>query len=285
MSVDSPRVDSSGLDSTESAASAGSADSADSPPALEVFRFSKRYGTRLAVDDLSFTVRGGEIVGLVGPNGAGKTTTMRAIAGIHPATTGRVRVAGHDVAGQAIEAKRRLALIPDEPHLFSSLTVWEHLEFTARVYGVRQWKEPAAALLEELEMAERRDSLADELSRGMRQKVAVVCALVHDPAVLLLDEPLTGLDPRGIRTLYATLRRRAEAGAAVLLSSHLLGQIEGLCTSFLILRQGRLLFRGTTAEMRERYAAVGSDARLEDIFFHVTEGGAEPAPDVETAVR
>ena len=248
------------------------------PAALEVFRFSKSYDKRIAVDDLSFTVRGGEIVGLVGPNGAGKTTTLRAIAGIHPATTGAVRVAGFDVARQAAEAKRRLALIPDEPHLFNALTVWEHLEFAARVYGVRDWKAPAAALLEELEMSDRRDSLADELSRGMRQKVAVACALVHDPAVLLLDEPLTGLDPRGIRTLYATLRRRAEAGAAVLLSSHLLGQIETLCTSFLILRQGRLLFRGTTAEMRERYAYVGEDARLEDIFFHVTEGGgAEPA--------
>jgi ABC-2 type transport system ATP-binding protein len=257
-----------------------SVEGAEGPPALEVAGFSKRYGERVAVDDLGFAVRGGEIVGLVGPNGAGKTTTMRAIAGIHPPTTGHIRVAGYDVAREAAEAKRRLALIPDEPHLFSSLTVWEHLEFTARVYGVRRWEAAAGALLGELEMAERRDSLADELSRGMRQKVAVACALVHDPAVLLLDEPLTGLDPRGIRTLYATLRRRAEAGAAVVLSSHLLGQIEGLCTSFLILRQGRLLFRGTTEEMRARYAEAGET--LEEIFFHVTEGGGE-ARAAETA--
>ncbi|HYJ78087.1 MAG TPA: ABC transporter ATP-binding protein [Longimicrobiaceae bacterium] len=243
---------------------------------IAVDRFSKRYDGRLAVDALSFSVGPGEIVGLVGPNGAGKTTTLRAIAGVHPPTSGQIRVAGHDVVAEPVQAKRRLAIIPDEPHLFNSLTVWEHLEFAARVYRVEGWEAAAGALLQELELADRRGSLADELSRGMRQKVAVACALLHDPAALLLDEPLTGLDPRGIRTLYATLRRRAEQGAAVLLSSHLLGQIEGLCTGFLIVREGRLLFRGTREEMRERYASLGGGASLEDIFFHVTEGG-EPA--------
>jgi ABC-2 type transport system ATP-binding protein len=166
--------------------------------------------------------------------------------------------------------------VPDEPALFSSLTVWEHLEFTARVYGVREWREPAMALLEEMEMAERRDSLADELSRGMRQKVAVACALLHGPAALLFDEPLTGLDPRGIRTLYEAIRRRAAAGAAVLLSSHLLGQIESLCTGFAVMRRGRLLFAGTHDELRERYAGAGDS--LEEVFFHLTEGGDAPRP-------
>jgi len=240
---------------------------------IGVQQLRKVYDGRVAVADLSFQVRGGEILGLVGPNGAGKTTTLRAICGIHPPTSGHVSIGGFDVERQAMEAKRRLALIPDEPHLFASLTVWEHLDFTARVYGVRDWHPAAERLLAELELADRRDSMADELSRGMRQKVAVACALLHDPAALLLDEPLTGLDPRGIRTLYDTLRRRAAAGAAVVLSSHLLGQIEGLCTSFLILRQGRLLFHGSRDELRERYAGeLGPDATLEDIFFHVTEG-------------
>ena len=246
-------------------------------PAIEVEGFSKRYAGRVAVDALSFTVRGGEIAGLVGPNGAGKTTTLRAIAGIHPPSAGRIRVAGHDVVRESTEAKRRLAIVPDEPHLFNSLTVWEHLEFTARVYGVAEWRGPAAELLEELELTERRDSLADELSRGMRQKVAVACALLHEPAVLLFDEPLTGLDPRGIRTLYEAIRRRAAAGAAVLLSSHLLGQIEGLCTAFVVMRQGRLLFAGTRDEMRARYATAGTT--LEEVFFHLTEGPApHPSP-------
>lgn len=245
---------------------------------IEVRQLTKRYEGRVAVDGLSFAVRGGEILGLVGPNGAGKTTTLRAIAGIHPPTAGTVSIAGFDVEKEPIEARRRLALIPDEPQLFGTMTVWEHLDFTARVYGVRDWRAPAERLLAELELADRRDSLADELSKGMKQKVAVACALVHDPQALLLDEPLTGLDPRGIRTLYDALRRRAAGGAAVMLSSHLLGQIEGLCTSFLILRQGRLLFHGTRDELRARYAGeVGDGATLEDIFFHVTEGRAPAA--------
>jgi ABC-2 type transport system ATP-binding protein len=219
------------------------------------------------------------VVTLLGRNGAGKTTTLRAVAGIHPPTAGAIRVAGHDLARDPVEAKRRLALVPDEPHLFGSLTVWEHLEFSARVYGVAGWEARASALLDELELGDRRNSMADELSRGMRQKVAVACGVLHDPAVLLFDEPLTGLDPRGIRTLYAAMRRRAEAGAAVVLSSHLLGQIEGLCTSFLILRRGELLFRGTTMELRDRFAEGDDEMSLEDIFFRVTEGdAAEPVP-------
>jgi ABC-2 type transport system ATP-binding protein len=244
---------------------------------IEVRQLTKRYEGRTAVDGLSFAVRGGEILGLVGPNGAGKTTTLRAIAGIHPPSDGVVEIAGYDVERQPIEAKRRLGLIPDEPQLFSTLTVWEHLDFTARVYGVRDWHPAAERLLAELELTERRDSMADELSRGMRQKVAVACALLHEPQALLLDEPLTGLDPRGIRTLYGLLRRRAVEGTAVMLSSHLLGQIEGLCTSFLVVRSGRLLFHGTRDELRERYAdQVGPEATLEDIFFHLTED-APPA--------
>jgi ABC-2 type transport system ATP-binding protein len=246
---------------------------------IQVRQLSKTYGDRVAVNGLTFDVEGGEIVGLVGPNGAGKTTTLRAVAGIHPPTAGAIRVAGHDLARDPVEAKRRLALVPDEPHLFGSLTVWEHLEFSARVYGVSGWEARASALLDELELGDRRNSMADELSRGMRQKVAVACGVLHDPAVLLFDEPLTGLDPRGIRTLYAAMRRRAEAGAAVVLSSHLLGQIEGLCTSFLILRRGELLFRGTTMELRDRFAGGDEEMSLEDIFFRVTEGdAADPVP-------
>jgi ABC-2 type transport system ATP-binding protein len=247
-----------------------------SAPVIELAGFSKHYGDRIAVDDVTFSVPPGQIVGLVGPNGAGKTTTLRAIAGIHPPSAGVLRVAGFDVVRQPVEAKRRLALVPDEPALFSSLTVWEHLEFTARIYGVRAWQAPADALLHELELADRRGSLADELSRGMRQKVAVACALLHDPAALLFDEPLTGLDPRGIRTLYSTIRRRAAEGAAVILSSHLLGQIETLCSAYAVMRQGRLLFCGTSDELRALYAGVGET--LEDVFFHLTEGGAAPAP-------
>jgi ABC-2 type transport system ATP-binding protein len=246
---------------------------------IEVENLTKCYADRVAVDRLSFRAEPGELLGLVGPNGAGKTTTMRALAGIHPPTEGTIRVAGFDLAADPIEAKRRLALVPDEPHLFSALTVWEHLEFTARIYGVAEWQPVADRLLAELEMSDRRDSLADELSRGMRQKVAIACAFLYDPRVLMLDEPLTGLDPRGIRTLYAALRRPAAAGATVLLSSHLLGQIEPLCTGFLILRQGRALFQGSRQKLRALYPELGPEATLEEIFFLVTEGEAPRAAE------
>ncbi|MEW6746908.1 MAG: ABC transporter ATP-binding protein [Planctomycetota bacterium] len=241
---------------------------------IRVQELCKVYGKQLAVDRLSFDVQPGEILGLVGPNGAGKTTTLRALAGIIAPTSGTLSIEGFDVVKDPLEAKRRLAVIPDEPNLFESLTVWEHLDFTAHLYGVRPWVEPANRLLVELELHERRDTMADELSHGMRQKVVVACALLHEPRALLLDEPLTGLDPRGIRTLYTALRHRAEAGAAIIISSHLLGQIERLCTRFLILRSGQQLFYGSKEEIRARLPALREDATLEEIFFEATEGNA-----------
>ena len=244
---------------------------------LEVRSLHKLYGDREAVHDLSFDVADGEILGLVGPKGAGKTTPMRIVAGVLPPTAGTVRVAAHDVRTDSLEAKRRMALVPDDPNLFGNLTVGEHLEFTAQVYRLAAgWEARGAALLGEFELTERRDDLASDLSRGMRQKVAITCALLHEPSLLMLDEPLTGLDPRGIRTLYASLRRRAQEGAAVLVSSHLLGQIEGLCTRFLILGNGRRLFSGTKDEIRAQLPALREDASLEEIFFQATEGGAPP---------
>jgi ABC-2 type transport system ATP-binding protein len=249
---------------------------------IEVSSYSKVYASQTAVRDLSFSVAGGEILGLVGPNGAGKTTTLRAIAGVIPPTSGTLTVAGHDIVKEPLQAKRQLAIVPDDPHLFNALTVWEHLEFTAQVYGLRDWEAHAEALLADLEMTPNREKLGDELSRGMRQKVAVACALLHDPKVLLLDEPLTGLDPRGIRTLYDAVRRSAAAGAAVILSSHLLGQLEQLCTRFLIVANGAMLYDGSKDEIRAMHPSLPDGATLEDIFFHATEAQPEergPAPE------
>ena len=251
-----------------------SVDNGGFAPIIRVEHFSKAYDARLAVDDLSFAVMGGDILGLVGPNGAGKTTTLRTIAGILPPSSGAVSVVGFDLAKQPIEAKRRLAIVPDEPNLFANLTVWEHLEFTAEMYEVTGFAPRAERLLEELEMLDQRHALAEELSRGMRQKTGFACALLHEPKALLMDEPLTGLDPRGIRTLYTAVRRRAEAGAAVVLSSHLLAQIEGLCTALLILRSGRLVVNGSMAQIRAKLPALSRDASLEEIFFHAVEGDA-----------
>ena len=240
---------------------------------LTVRNLVKRYDERTAVDGLSFDLPAGEILGLVGPNGAGKTTTLRCAAGILGFDSGSIEIGGFDAVSEATEAKRRMALVPDEPNLFARLSVWEHLELSARLYGVPDWEMRGRELLDELELQDRRDTLAESLSRGMRQKVAVASALLHTPRLLVLDEPLVGLDPRGIRTLFATIRNHAHAGHAVVMSSHLLSQIEHHCTQFLILNEGRKLFHGEKAAIAAELPAMQADASLEEIFFGATEAG------------
>jgi ABC-2 type transport system ATP-binding protein len=246
---------------------------------IRVEDYHKVYGQNVAVEGLSFEVLPGQVLGLLGPNGAGKTTTMRAIAGIIPPTRGRLLVAGHDVATEPVASKRQLAYVPDDPRLFDALTVWEHLQFISAAYRVDPWQERAERLLEQFELTDRKTTLAGELSRGMRQKLAICCAYLYDPKAILLDEPLTGLDPRGIRTMKASVIDRASAGAAVVVSSHLLALVEDLCTHLLILHRGRRLFFGPMSEARSAFAQIaGADASLEDVFFRVTEGTGTLAP-------
>jgi ABC-2 type transport system ATP-binding protein len=241
---------------------------------IDVTGLTKLYGDRAAVKDLSFHVAPGEVLGLVGPNGAGKTTTLRSIAGIIVPTAGSIRIAGHDLAAEPIAAKRRLALIPDEPQLFDYLTVSEHLSFMARLYGVTDAENRGRALLAELELSDRANAFPPELSRGMRQKLAIACGLLHDPGVLMFDEPLTGLDPLGIRRMKATIKARADAGAAVVLSSHLLHLVEELCTRVLLLRLGTVVASGTISEIvAERPELAGRS--LEDIFVALVGVGGE----------
>jgi ABC-2 type transport system ATP-binding protein len=216
---------------------------------IEVSGLQKLYGEALAVQSLSFRVGPGEVLGLVGPNGAGKTTTMRCLAGIIIPTSGTVAVAGHDLRADPVRAKAALAFIPDEPHLFDYLTVEEHLRFVGRLYQVADAAERIPALLAEMELTGKRGALPGELSRGMRQKLAMACGLLHRPRVLLLDEPLTGLDPVGIRRMKATIVRRAEEGAAVVLSSHLLHLVEEICTRVLVMQRGSAVAMGSVAEI------------------------------------
>src|SRR5215510_12736954 len=190
--------------------------------ALTVEQLRRVYGSFAAVDDLSFSVGAGEVVGLIGPNGAGKTTTLRSLAGILRPTSGRIVVDGHDIVADAIAAKRHLAFMPDEPHLFEYLTVEEHLRLVARLYEVEDFDRRARALLEELELTGKERALPGELSRGMRQKTVIACGLIRDASTLLFDEPLTGLDPAGIHRMRETIVARAKAGASILVSSHLL---------------------------------------------------------------
>jgi ABC-2 type transport system ATP-binding protein len=238
--------------------------------AIAVEHFRRSFGTFTAVDDLSFTVSAGEIVGLIGPNGAGKTTTLRTLAGILKPTAGRIVIDGHDLAADPLGAKRRLAFMPDEPHLFEYLTVEEHLRLIARLYEVRDFEARARELLEELELSGREKLLPGELSRGMRQKVVIACGLVRDAAVLLFDEPLTGLDPIGIRRMRLTIKRRADAGAAIVLSSHLLHLVEEVCTRVIIMDQGRKIADGSVQELAARADLAAAGSNLEQIFLHVT---------------
>jgi ABC-2 type transport system ATP-binding protein len=241
---------------------------------IEVTGLSKAFGTFTAVRDLSFGVQAGEVLGLVGPNGAGKTTTLRAIAGIIPPTTGRVRLAGHDLDTDPLQAKRVLAFFTDEPRLFDYLTVRQHLNFVARLYAVADHEAVAQPLLEELEIEDRLDSLPAELSRGMKQKLAIACGLLHAPQVLIFDEPLTGLDPLGIRRMKDSILKRAEAGAAIILSSHLLHLLEEVCSHVLILKRGEKVADGTLAEIRARFGNGDVKANLEEVFIRAT-GGSE----------
>jgi ABC-2 type transport system ATP-binding protein len=237
---------------------------------IEVDDFHKAFADHVAVRGISFHVQPGEILGIIGPNGAGKTTTMRAIAGIIPASRGRLSVAGYDVTAEGIAAKSRTAFVPDEPPLFQDLTVEEHLAFYASVYRVSDAAAKAAVLVDEFELTSKLRTPASNLSRGMRQKLAICCAYLHDPQAILFDEPLTGLDPRGIRVLKQSLTERAAQGAAVMVSSHLLAMVEDLCTHVLILSSGEQRFFGPIDELRTSFDQVDTTARLEDMFFAAT---------------
>jgi ABC-2 type transport system ATP-binding protein len=240
-------------------------------PVIEVEDFSKNYGEFTAVRNLSFAVQPGEIVGLVGANGAGKTTTLRAITGILRPTRGTIQVGGFDIEREPVAAKQQFAYVPDTIHPYDLLTVTEHLHFIALAYRVADAEAKYAALLEELELADKKDEIASSLSRGMLQKMSLACAFLREPRVIILDEPLTGLDPRGIRNLKQSIRRRAAAGTAFLLSSHLLGLVEALCDQVFILHGGQRVAFGSLAEIRG-LATVRADASLEEVFFAVTEG-------------
>jgi len=233
--------------------------------------YHKTYDDTVAVAGISFTVTGGEILGLLGPNGAGKTTTLRALAGILAPTRGRLLIDGHDIVHEAIAAKHALAYVPDDPQLFDRLTVWEHFRFIASVYRLNSWEPLGETLLERLELVEKRNALASELSRGMRQKLAVGCGYLHQPRALLLDEPFTGPDPRGIRTMKDLIREAAASGAAVIVSSHLLKDLEDLVTTVLIMHQGRVVRHGRLGALRGEVAVDGRLETLEELFFRLTE--------------
>jgi ABC-2 type transport system ATP-binding protein len=243
--------------------------------------YHKVYGETVAVEGVSFTVAPGEVLGLAGPNGAGKTTTLRALCGILQPTRGTLSIAGFDVTTHPVEAKSELAYVPDDPHLFDRLTVWEHFRFIAGVYKLREWQADAELLLQRLELVEKRDALCSDLSRGMRQKVAIGCGYLHKPKAILLDEPLTGLDPRGIRTMKEMIREHAANGTAFIVSSHLLSLLEDLATHVLIMRKGKVMLNEPLPQLLAELDAQERKETLEDLFFRLTETPQETTAPVE----
>jgi ABC-2 type transport system ATP-binding protein len=246
----------------------------DGPHALELSGLTKRFGDFAAVDGLSLRVARGELFGLLGPNGAGKTTTIRLLMGILKATAGTARVLGHDCFKERVELMRHVGYLPDEPTFHDYLRGSEIIQFVADMHGLdRTWFERRGRpLIERLELTSAMDEFAVNYSRGMKKKLALVCALAHEPRLLILDEPTSGLDPIATRQLNALLVEESGRGTTVILSSHLLDQVQRFCHRMAIIAGGRLCAVGTLSELRLR---ASSESSLEDIFFAVTSGARD----------
>jgi len=233
-----------------------------------------------AVDHLNLTVRAGELYALLGPNGAGKTTTLRMVAGLLKPTSGSIRVFGVDALAEPAAAKQMIAWAPDEPMLYDKLTPMEYLEFVAGLWGVapKEGRARADSLLKFLGLWDQRDQRCETFSRGMKQKAALAGALVHEPKMLILDEPLTGLDAAVSRQVKDLLQEKVRGGATVILTTHILEVAERIADRIGIIQSGKLLAEGTLAELRER--AGERDATLEDVFLELT---GELAPEMGPA--
>ena len=244
---------------------------------------TKRYGKFTAVHPLNLNVRRGELFGFLGPNGAGKTTTIRMLAGVLRPTEGRVLISGHDVAREPLQAKQHLGYIPDRPSVYDKLTGSEFLRFVSGLWGREgpEAEKRANDLLELFEIAAWKNTLVESYSHGMRQKLLISSALVHGPDLIVVDEPMVGLDPKAARLIKELLKNFAAQGGTVFLSTHTLEVAEVLCDRIAILHEGRIRAMGTMADLRNE-AAAGT-AGLEDIFLKLT--GSEGVKELVAALR
>lgn len=240
----------------------------------------KRYGENIAVNHVSFEVRAGEVFGFLGPNGAGKTTTIKIMVGLLQPSSGKVMVAGYDVQAQPLQAKATSGYVPDNPNLYAKLTGRELLHFVGDLYDLKrdQVERRVDELLRTFDLAAAANDTIDSYSHGMQQKISLAAALMHDPKVLVLDEPTVGLDPKSARLIKDILRQMADRGAAVFLSTHILEIAERMCDRIGIINKGELIAVGTMDELRSLGKTGGSS--LEDIFLSLT-GGAEVAEIAE----
>ena len=239
---------------------------------IRLVQLTKRYGRFTAVDGIDLVVRGGELFGFLGPNGAGKTTTFRMIAGILQPTSGTVEIGGIDIIRRPLEAKQRLGFIPDRPFVYDKLTGGEFLRFAAALYGQQG---PAIErrideLLEMFDLTRWKDELTESYSHGMRQKLIISGALVHRPEVIVVDEPMVGLDPKSARLLKDLFRQFVGRGGTVLMSTHTLEVAETMCDRIAIIHGGKIAAQGTMAEVQEQTSS--EDLGLEDLFLKLTGG-------------
>jgi len=235
---------------------------------LTVTDLSKKYGKQEAVSNLSFQLQGGEVVGLLGPNGAGKSTTMKCIVGLLRKTSGEISIGGYDHL--SVGAKRLFSYIPETPYVYDLLTIWEHMQFIAQAYGVREWKTRALELLELYELDDKQKKLGRDLSKGMRQKVSICCALLPDPQLLFFDEPMIGLDPKAIKNTKNLFKTLKDQGKTILVSTHLIEGIEAIADRIMIMKEGQIIGNDTIENLKKQ-AATGIGLSLEDLFLEMTK--------------
>lgn len=236
---------------------------------ISIENVSKVYGeTKKAVDNLSLTIEDGQILAYIGPNGAGKSTTLKMMTGIISSTEGVIKINGYDIAKEPIEAKKQFGFVPDSPDMFLRLKGIEYLNFMADIYEVREDDRNSriSKFAEKFEMTTALNDKIASYSHGMRQKIILMGALVHNPSVWILDEPLTGLDPKSSYALKEMMKEHAEAGNTVIFSTHVLEVAEKLCDKVAIINKGKLVFNGTLDELKRE-----NNGSLEEIFLTLTE--------------
>ncbi len=237
---------------------------------LEIKNLTKRFKKVIAVDNMSFSAADGEILALLGPNGAGKTTILRSISGIIQPNSGEIVINGYNLSANEQRAKQNLAFVPETPNLFDMLTVSEHIRFMAQAYNTMDdFDKRSQDLLEKFDLVEKKDELVLTLSKGMKQKLAVICAFIHNARVLLFDEPLIGIDPKGARSLKDMIIEARDNGCTIIVSTHMLDTAEHLCDRMLIIDKGVKVAEGSLQEIHNRLQ-MGSDASLEDMFLKLT---------------
>jgi ABC-2 type transport system ATP-binding protein len=238
---------------------------------IRIINLRKEYGRLAAIDNLNIEVAPGEIFGFLGPNGAGKTTTIRVMMGILRATSGRVILGGHDVEQEPQQAKSIAGFIPDRPFIYEKLSAKEFLTFIAKLHRMEtaRLRRRIDELLEHFELTNWQDELVEGFSHGMKQRLVLCAALVHEPRILIVDEPMVGLDPKGARTIKDLFRSLAKAGTTVFLSTHSISVAEEVCHRIGIIQKGHLIASGSMADIYQ--LAHGDDSNLEDVFLELTQ--------------